>query len=761
MTRQGITSYVTLICCLVAIQSSAQTIRAVKKDLWSDPATWDLNRVPLPTDTVLINSFEVTLDISSSVAAIKITNDAGNDISGLRFNSGGSANVLTVNGDVIMVGENVEEEVKFKVEESDSVYIAGDLIMTRTADNDARKRLQLDLQGDSRMTVNGDYYFNYLNAKQNENYDEINIAGNAEFKVNGDAFLEIASGNDFYMGVKNSAKAIFEGDLNIAMTGGNNFLIETWADGALEIKGNCSILNANVAGATSSAGLAVWNPNAKLSIDGDLHLTSNDQDQTASISVSGSNVKMAVGGDINMLATTAGAVGIDVDMGAEVRLGGNLNRLSTEKFGYINMEANCSWIYDGNGAQIVACTEMPQNGVDAFNFSKVAFDNDSGADLILEGPLEVKNELILNKGILVASVTSPLILEQGATVTGGSSDTYVKGPVTKKGQVPSSGFTFPLGSNDTYAPLSISAVTDNNAEYTAMYIGCPPPLGGNIDLASLTNISGTGYWEFERGGTSPATDVRLHWTDASAQGITDPNDLVVARYDTMEGHWESNGNGGYTVGAGSSGSIMNAIGCPPPLGGSRYTLGSSAGNNPLPVVMQAFNAWNKGKIVEINWETADAFDAAYFIIEKASNGINFKPIKTVIAENNRDQITKYFEKDLNPYPGENYYRLCQVDLLGMKVFTEIKLVIVEADNNLSVFPNPVRDVLNVHGDIVPSLYQIEVYDQRGSLIKKTSVIGENGFLQLNTASLLLPNAGIYLLTVKNSERQWSVPFFKA
>lgn len=744
----------------MALQSSAQTIRAVDKDLWSKASTWDLNRVPLPSDTVLINSHEVTLDISSSVAAIKITNDSGTDISGLKINSGGSAAVLTVSGDVTMTSENVDEEVKFNIESNDSVYIAGDLIMTRTIDNDIRKRLELTQKDDSRLTINGGLYYDYLNSKQNENYDEMDIAGNSVLRVIGNAYLDIANGNDFYMGVKNNAVATFENNLDITMTGGNDFLIETWADAELQIKGNCSVLNANVQVANSNARLSVWNPNAKLSIDGDLYLTSNAQDQIAKVSVSGSNVKMAVGGDINLSANAASAVGIDVDMAAEVRLGGNVNRLSTEKFGYINMEPNCTWIYDGTSAQIVACTEMPENGVDAFSFSKVEFDNDSGADLILEGPLEIQNELVLGKGILVASEASPLIIDQGATVIGGSSESYVKGPVVKIGQIPASGFTFPLGDNNTFAPLSISQTTDWSAEYTAKYSGCPPPLGGNINTTNLTNISGTGYWEFERSGSSAPVDINLHWTDANSQGITDPNDLVVARYDTDAGQWDTNGNGGYTAGAGTSGSIMNAIGCPPPLGGSRYTLGSSAGNNPLPVVMQAFNAWNKGEVVEITWETADAFNAAYFVIEKASNGINFEPVKTVIAENNRDQITAYSEKDLNPFAGENYYRLCQVDLLGMKVFSEMKLIYVEANNNISIFPNPVRDVLNVHGDIVPSLYQIEVYDQRGSLLKKTSVIGETGYLKLNTETLILPKSGIYILHVKNSERHWSVPFFK-
>jgi len=99
-------------------------------------------------------------------------------------------------------------------------------------------------------------------------------------------------------------------------------------------------------------------------------------------------------------------------------------------------------------------------------------------------------------------------------------------------------------------------------------------------------------------------------------------------------------------------------------------------------------------------------------------------------------------------------------LMGMKVFSEIRLITFTAKKEITVFPNPVQDILHVKGDFIPSTYTIEVYDENSRLIRKTSVMGENGYIELETQGLQLPKSGLYLLQVRSTEKQWSVPFLK-
>ena len=128
-------------------------------------------------------------------------------------------------------------------------------------------------------------------------------------------------------------------------------------------------------------------------------------------------------------------------------------------------------------------------------FLRLAVDKPSG-ELIVDLPLNVSVNLNLQKGNIKTTSANSFGLSLNATLTGGSDSSYVEGPMTKAG---TTAFTFPLGRNGHYKPLSITAPSSNST-YKALYANLDP--SDEHDFSSkdgtINEISTNEYWTFER-----------------------------------------------------------------------------------------------------------------------------------------------------------------------------------------------------------------------------------------------------------------------
>lgn len=87
-------------------------------------------------------------------------------------------------------------------------------------------------------------------------------------------------------------------------------------------------------------------------------------------------------------------------------------------------------------------------------------------------------------------------------------------------------------------------------------------------------------------------NVTLTW-DVNSGGVTDLDDLLVARWDGDS--WTSEGNGG-TTGNTTTGTIVTSSAV---TNFSPFTLASSTSNNPLPIELLSFSATPVGNVVEL------------------------------------------------------------------------------------------------------------------------------------------------------------------
>lgn len=114
---------------------------------------------------------------------------------------------------------------------------------------------------------------------------------------------------------------------------------------------------------------------------------------------------------------------------------------------------------------------------------------------------------------------------------------------------------------------------------------------------------------------------------------------------------------------------INVLSNEPALGSGNaveLSFGSSSNLSPaaLSVYWGAINAGQTDNTNTINWNTDKEINNDRFIIERATDGLNFAGIGLVTGVGNRNAISNYTFTDKDFTAGNNFYRLKQVDMDG-------------------------------------------------------------------------------------------------
>ena len=121
--------------------------------------------------------------------------------------------------------------------------------------------------------------------------------------------------------------------------------------------------------------------------------------------------------------------------------------------------------------------------------------------------------------------------------------------------------------------------------------------------------------------------------------------------------------------------------------------GASSRNTPQ-LNVHTFEA---DRAITIEWLTNTGYKNQSYVIEKSTDGANFKVIDEVFNTDNTDELTYYKGTDNNPTLGANYYRVRQVYVGGSFEHSDVQLVNFNIDlDELAVFPNPAKEALLVN-----------------------------------------------------------------
>lgn len=119
--------------------------------------------------------------------------------------------------------------------------------------------------------------------------------------------------------------------------------------------------------------------------------------------------------------------------------------------------------------------------------------------------------------------------------------------------------------------------------------------------------------------------------------------------------------------------------------------------------------------VKLSWTTENEVNTESFLIEKSVNGKSFETIGSVVSKNTQGTNTYNF-LDYSPAPNMSYYRLKQVDKDGKFKYSSIRSVNNSVDIQLSVYPNPVSDLINISHPIADHNSILNIFDLKGKLI---------------------------------------------
>ena len=166
----------------------------------------------------------------------------------------------------------------------------------------------------------------------------------------------------------------------------------------------------------------------------------------------------------------------------------------------------------------------------------------------------------------------------------------------------------------------------------------------------------------------------------------------------------------------------------------------------LPIDLLTFDGKKVKESVELYWTAASEVNNKGYEIEKSRNGKNWENIGFIEGAGTTQLKQSYNFTDVRPYPGDNYYRLRQIDFNGqVNVPGKIVQVHFAESNRISLFPNPSSDkIFLTHSNQFP-IHRIQLFDQQGRMVKE-----QQGSISSIDVGALVP--GTYLLKMESGQK---------
>lgn len=381
------------------------------------------------------------------------------------------------------------------------------------------------------------------------------------------------------------------------------------------------------------------------------------------------------------------------------------------------------------------------------NSITLRINNVTGATL--NSPLTLPYNLELTDGKITTTSTNLLTMVDNATYTGGSTTSFIEGPMKKRGD---DDFLFPVGKGGIFAPIGISggsgaAATD---EFTAEYIRSNPQAVHGACPANcvpgLDHISFVEYWTLDRNSGSASKQVSLTVHPLSFSKVL--SSTYVSKWNGAQ--WTNEATtvsaGPVPCGAGMQCGIITTTSAITSF--SDFTLATDLPyiTNPLPVKLITFNARKvNSTTAHITWELADiCLKETVFDIQRSADGRNFSSIATLPGSETGKQ---YFHLDPQLEKGITYYRLKILEPGAAIVYSRTVAIINDSRGLLitSVSPNPVQGTSYISISAAKAgLVQLELYNISSQRVMQYSapVAEGNNTIPLNMQQL--PH-GIYQL----------------
>jgi len=155
-----------------------------------------------------------------------------------------------------------------------------------------------------------------------------------------------------------------------------------------------------------------------------------------------------------------------------------------------------------------------------------------------------------------------------------------------------------------------------------------------------------------------------------------------------------------------------------------------SGDGTLPIILSQFDAELNNKEVDLSWTTDQESNSDHFAVERSTDGgAHWDVLGTVAAKGNSSVAVHYSYTDADPASGMNEYRLQSIDRDGKSTYSEVKTVRNGLIGNVSIFPNPAKDYVNVTlggSNEAKGNLSIRLISQSGQLLMEKKVNNTGG-----------------------------------
>ncbi len=163
--------------------------------------------------------------------------------------------------------------------------------------------------------------------------------------------------------------------------------------------------------------------------------------------------------------------------------------------------------------------------------------------------------------------------------------------------------------------------------------------------------------------------------------------------------------------------------------GNRYASVGTFTTTVLPITLTSFTAQKeKDNNAIVKWTVTGAKNFSHFELERSADGKTFTKVSAQAYDAKKPA---YSYVDQNLVPGVYQYRLNMVDIDGSQKHSATKEVKIEKTANMTITPNPARDVVYVRGAKEGSV--IRIMDIKGGLVQELRLT--NASMPVNVAKL--------------------------
>jgi hypothetical protein len=713
---------------------------------WSVGTNWSPNGTPTVSDDLTIStSATITIDAAPALSSLLIT--------------GNKTVIFTVtNSTASVITRMFTPTSTSSTTKGFQLDLGSTLTFETNIQNTGSVNMTLRFGAGVFGLINGTLIFNGSLTGTGTPFTTINLNATSNVQVNGTIQFDYASDN--ITGATTSNLFFNSGSVMEILKNGGSFPAATWNSNSLAKVENIFGTNGPVFLGTAYGNLE-WDCASQtfdaflttnVSFNNVDFLSTNGAAFSVTTGPSVSNHTMTINGNltiepsayVNLVgnASLAGSSGkillkgnLDLQTGGTLITNGTAGTTSQlELGGSSNQNISVNGIFSGVRMELV------MNGVSATLLTQVILPGDfnaSGANLQLVN------------GKIKTTGSTKLIMLASSSVSGGSTNSLVEGPMQKRGNTD---FVFPVGIGAIYAPIGMyngsgGAATD---AFTAEYKRAnPQSVYGPAVQSGMNHVSYVEYWTLSR-NTGTATKVislDVH-----------PLSFCKVLANTYVSQWNGSlwpklntsiTDGPHAAGLYQTGTIqtVSAVSnfASPDTAFTLITdLNETA--NPLPVTLISFDAHKLSTTKSsADWELASVCSpAAKFEVQRAETNTAFVTVGT-LAGNAISKSYSFIDNDLRT--GINYYRLKITGEDGKISYS--RTVAVMNGVNTVLLTSMIPTLVNNSASLTVSSsarqkISIVIMDMQGRVVQQNSYNIDNGNSTIEIGFERLA-AGIYQL----------------